>query len=208
MGFFTHGAAGSFGPVLRGERVYLRPPTASDYPAWARLRSESREFLRPWEPTWPADDLTRIAFRRRLRRYQRDMREDDGYAFFLFDSSDDAIVGGLTLAHIRRGVTQSCSLGYWTGQRFAGKGFMTAGVRLAIGFVFDTLHLHRLEAACLPSNGPSIRLLEKVGFQREGYARSYLCINGAWQDHLLFALVRGDLGGDRGAKGIRLVAAS
>lgn len=206
MGFFSHGTSDGFGPVLKGERVYLRPPTQSDHPAWAQLREESRSFLKPWEPTWPADDLTRLAFRRRLRRYQRDMREDDGYAFFLFDNRDHTLLGGLTLAHIRRGVTQSCSLGYWMGERFAGKGLMTAGVRLAVGFVFDSLRLHRLEAACLPHNRASIRLLEKVGFQQEGYARSYLCINGAWQDHLLFALVAGDLGGGQAAEASKLVA--
>jgi len=206
MGFFSHGTSDGFGPVLKGERIYLRPPTQSDHPAWAQLREESRSFLKPWEPTWPNDDLTRLAFRRRLRRYQRDMREDGGYAFFLFDATNHALLGGLTLAHIRRGVTQSCSLGYWMGERFAGKGLMTDGVRLAVGFVFDSLRLHRLEAACLPSNAASIRVLEKVGFQREGYARSYLCINGAWQDHLLFALVAGDLGGGDATSRSKLVA--
>ena len=54
-------------------------------------------------------------------------------------------------------------------------------------FAFGSLRLHRLEAACIPSNAASIRLLEKAGFVREGYAREYLCINGLWQDHLLFA---------------------
>lgn len=206
MGLFSHGTADAFGPILRGERLYLRAPSAVDFPAWAELRGESRAFLEPWEPRWPADDLTRIAFRRRLRRYHRDMREQDGYAFFLFDATNDALLGGLTLAHIRRGVTQSCSLGYWMGERHAGKGLMTDAVRLVVRFVFGTLRLHRLEAACLPTNQASIRLLEKVGFQREGYARSYLCINGAWQDHLLYALVDGDLRGGESVAGQELVA--
>ena len=80
------------------------------------------------------------------------------------------------------------------GAPHAGRGYMTAAVRAVLPFVFDTLCLHRLEAACLPHNLPSIRLLERVGFQREGLARRYLCINGVWQDHLLFALLRDDLG--------------
>jgi ribosomal-protein-alanine N-acetyltransferase len=70
---------------------------------------------------------------------------------------------------------------------------MTAAVRAVAAFAFDTLHLNRIEAACLPHNVASIRLLEKVGFAREGYARKYLCIDGRWQDHILYGLVRDDL---------------
>ena len=102
------------------------------------------------------------------------------------------LLGGLTLSHVQRGVTQSCSLGYWMGERYAGKGYMTDAVRVALSFAFDALRLHRVEAACLPHNLASIRLLEKVGFAREGYARRYLCIDGRWQDHLLFAIVSDD----------------
>lgn len=178
--------------LVQGPRHYLRTPNLADYAQWAELRAESRSFLTPWEPTWPRDDLTRTAFRRRIRRYQRDMREDEGFAFFLFRREDDRLLGGLTLAHVKRGVAQSCSLGYWMGKPFAGRGHMTAAVRLLIPFVFEALKLHRIEAACLPENERSVRLLKRVGFRQEGYARRYLCINGAWRDHLLFALVAGD----------------
>jgi ribosomal-protein-alanine N-acetyltransferase len=163
-----------------------------DFGQWAALRSESRMFLAPWEPVWPADDLTRVAFRRRIRRYQRDMRNGTGYPFFVFTPDGDTLLGGLTLTHVQRGVTQSCSLGYWMGAAHAGKGFMTAAVKAAVTFAFDTLHLNRVEAACLPNNAASIRLLEKVGFTREGYARRFLCIDGKWQDHLLYGMVRDD----------------
>ena len=143
----------------------------------------------PWEPTWPVDDLTRAAFRRRVRRYTEDLRSDQGYAFLIARSSDGALVGGLTLANIRRGVAQAGSLGYWTGLPFGRQGYMTAAVRAVIPFAFARLRLHRLEAACIPSNTGSIKLLERTGFVREGYAREYLCINGLWQDHLLYACV-------------------
>jgi ribosomal-protein-alanine N-acetyltransferase len=69
---------------------------------------------------------------------------------------------------------------------------MTAAVATVLPFAFGTLRLHRVEAACIPGNDASIRLLEKTGFQREGFARQYLCINGIWQDHLLFARLRDD----------------
>ncbi|KPL54244.1 GNAT family N-acetyltransferase [Prosthecomicrobium hirschii] len=179
-------------PIIRGDGFYLRSPALGDHTAWASLREQSRSFLSPWEPTWPVDDLDKAAFRRRIKRYQQEIRADHGYPFFLFRAHDHALLGGLTLAYIRRGVTQSCSLGYWMGQPHAGRGLMTAAVRAVLPYGFQTLRLHRIEAACLPSNAASIALLEKVGFTREGYARRYLCINGYWQDHLLFAMVDED----------------
>jgi [ribosomal protein S5]-alanine N-acetyltransferase len=179
-------------PIVEGDGVYLRAPQMSDYSEWTTLREASRAFLTPWEPTWPSDDLSRSAFRRRLRRYAEDQRADTSYAFFLFRKADDALVGGLTLANIRRGVAQAGSLGYWTGEPFARRGLMTGALHGLVPFAFGSLRLHRLEAACIPSNAASIRLLEKMGFVREGYAREYLCINGLWQDHLLFARLNGD----------------
>lgn len=177
-------------PSVAGEGVLLRMPQATDYADWTALREASRDFLLPWEPTWPADDLSRSAFRRRIRRYAEDLRTDQGYAFLIIRSSDSALVGGLTLANIRRGVAQAGSLGYWMGQPFARQGYMTAAVRAIIPFAFATLRLHRIEAACIPTNGGSIRLLEKTGFVREGYAREFLCINGIWQDHLLYGRLK------------------
>jgi ribosomal-protein-alanine N-acetyltransferase len=178
--------------LIRAERVLLRFPGMADYGQWAVLRAESRAFLSPWEPVWPADDLTRVAFRRRIRRYQREIRNGTGYPFFVYSPDGETLYGGLTLTHVQRGVTQSCSLGYWMGAAHAGKGLMTAAVKAAVAFAFDTLNLNRVEAACLPSNSASIRLLEKVGFTREGYARKFLCIDGLWQDHLLYGMVRDD----------------
>jgi [ribosomal protein S5]-alanine N-acetyltransferase len=177
-------------PSVVGDGVLLRTPLLADFTEWAELREKSRDFLTPWEPTWPVDDLTRSAFRRRIRRYAEDLRTDQGYAFLIFRSTDNAMVGGLTLANIRRGVAQAASLGYWMGRPFSRQGYMTAAVRALIPFAFATLRLHRLEAACIPTNAGSIRLLENTGFVREGYARDYLCINGVWQDHLLYGRLK------------------
>ncbi len=163
---------------------------SADFVEWAQLREQSRNFLTPWEPSWPADDLTRGAFRRRLKRYAEDQRTDQSYAFLIFRAEDNVMVGGLTLANIRRGVSQAGSLGYWMGAPFVRRGYMTAAVRALIPFAFGTLRLHRLEAACIPANDASIRLLERAGFKREGYAREYLCINGKWQDHLLYGRLK------------------
>ncbi len=177
-------------PSVVGEGVMLRTPQVTDYGDWAALREASRDFLTPWEPTWPVDDLSRSSFRRRIRRYAEDLRTDQGYAFLIIRSSDNALVGGLTLANVRRGVAQAGSLGYWMGQPFVRRCYMTAAVRAVIPFAFGTLRLHRLEAACIPTNTASIRLLENTGFIREGYARDYLCINGIWQDHLVYGRLK------------------
>jgi ribosomal-protein-alanine N-acetyltransferase len=179
-------------PAIEGAGITLRVPQMADYTEWASLRERSRSFLTPWEPIWPADDLTRTAYRRRLRRYAEDLRNDQAYAFFIFRKPDQSLVGGLTLANVRRGVAQAGSLGYWMGAPYAGHGHMTDAVRTLIPFAFGPLRLHRLEAACIPTNAASSRLLERVGFLREGLAREYLCINGVWQDHLLYALVSTD----------------
>jgi [ribosomal protein S5]-alanine N-acetyltransferase len=177
-------------PSVMGEGVMLRTPQVTDHTEWAALREQSREFLTPWEPIWPADDLSRSAFRRRIRRYTEDLRSDQSYAFLIFRSTDGRLVGGLTLANVRRGVAQAGSLGYWMGLPYVRHGYMTAAVRAVIPFAFGTLRLHRLEAACIPTNTASIRLLENTGFIREGYAREYLCINGIWQDHLLYGRLK------------------
>ena len=192
MAFFRTVSFSETMPAIAGDGVMLRVPQSGDHAEWASLREVSRDFLTPWEPTWPADDLSRGAFRRRLKRYADDQRGDLAYAFLIFRNDDNAMVGGLTLANIRRGVAQAGSIGYWIGAPFARKGYMTAAVHALIPFCFRTLRLHRLEAACIPGNDASIRLLEKTGFTREGYARSYLCINGVWQDHLLYARLQDD----------------
>jgi ribosomal-protein-alanine N-acetyltransferase len=192
MALLRAATPGDFGPVLETDRVLLRAPQMSDYPAWAELRAASQDFLVPWEPLWAPDELSRASFRRRIRHYLRDMREDMGYALFVYDTKSTELVGGVTLCNVRRGVTQSCTLGYWVGASHARQGYMTAAVRAVVPFVFDSLELHRLEAACLPTNTASMRLLERVGFKREGLARRYLRINGEWRDHVLYALLDTD----------------
>lgn len=172
-----------------GEGVYLRAPEARDYQDWSELREASRGFLTPWEPTWASDELSRGSYKYKLRRYAEDARDDKAYALFVFREEDDALLGGVTLSNIRRGVAQTASLGYWAGQCFAGQGYITAAVNAVVRYSFDDLELHRVEAACQPDNAASRRVLEKAGFTPEGQARAYLKINGQWRDHLLFGIV-------------------
>lgn len=171
-------------PLAAG-RVVLRPPVAGDYNAWLELRETSRAFLKPWEPSWPVDELSRANWRARLRRYADERAGGTAFAFFVF--CDGELVGGVSLGNIRRGVAQSAQLGYWMGEPHAGKGLMLDALGALLPHAFSTLELHRIEAACIPDNTRSIRLLEKAGFEREGLMRSYLKIDGRWRDHLLYA---------------------
>jgi len=177
---------------LQGKGVYLRAPRSSDYVVWKGLRESSREFLTPWEPVWPLDDLTRGAFRRRLRRYAGERRRKTAYPFFIFRSEDHVLVGGCTLSHIQRGVQQSAILGYWAGEIYAGQGYVTAAVKALIPFAFGELGLHRIQAACVVGNERSASVLRKCGFHEEGVARGFLRINGSWRDHQVFAILRDD----------------
>lgn len=192
MALFGIGGSAEEANFIRGDGFYLRPAEMRDFQQWADLRERSRAFLTPWEPVWPVDDLTRAAFRRRLRRNAEEIERDEAYPFFLFREGDHALLGGLTLGQIRRGVAQAATLGYWMGAEYAGQGHMSQAVRAALVHAFGPMRLHRVEAACIPTNTPSAKLLERCGFVREGYARAYLRINGAWQDHILFAILSTD----------------
>ena len=178
---------------LERNRVYLRFPVQRDWRNWAALRAESRDFLAPWEPTWAYDALTRGAFRRRLKMYKTEMRQGVTYSFLIFRRVDDVLLGGITLSNLRRGVAQSATLGYWIGAPYGNQGYMTDSLAAILEFAFSRIGLHRVEAACLPANEASRRLLLRSGFREEGYAREYLRISGRWQDHQLFAILRDNL---------------
>lgn len=111
------------------------------------------------------------------------------WPLFIFDGEDEALLGAVTLSNIRRGVAETGTLGYWVGQPHAGRGVGTTAVRAMLAYAFGPLKLHRVEAACLPTNYASRRVLEKAGFRHEGLARAYLKINGRWADHLLFGVL-------------------
>lgn len=186
---------------LPGCRVTLRIPTTSDYEEWSSLRRRSRDFLEKWEPRWASDELDRAAWRLRVRRYRDEISRGTGVPFLIELNDTGSIVGGISVGNIRRGVAQSGQIGYWMGEPYAGKGLMGEAVGVLSRYCFESLRLHRIEAACIPDNLRSIRVLEKAGFTREGLLRSYLRINGDWQDHYLYALLAGEYHekGSRGA---------
>lgn len=178
--------------VLTGEGVRLRHPSLEDYDRWAKLRYASRAHTEPWEPAWTEDELTRSAFKRRLRRYQQDLESGQGCPFFVFRAVDDVLLGACNLNNIRRGVLQAADIGYWVGAPYVRCGHARAAVRRVLAYAFGPLRLHRVEAAIQPDNLASHAVLTSVGFTEEGFARRYLKINGEWRDHLKFAILNGD----------------
>jgi ribosomal-protein-alanine N-acetyltransferase len=164
----------------------------TDYAQWYELRRASRDFLRPFEPSWSDADMTRKVFSLRVRRAREEAEEGTDYSFFIFlaKGSQETLAGGITISNVRRRAAQFCNLGYWMGQRYAGQGVMTEAVSVCVPYVFDTLELHRIHASFLPGNRASRRVLEKNGFVEEGFAEKYLQINGRWEDHVLFGLNR------------------
>lgn len=190
---FLRSTGFEFDAEIRRGAVLLRPPVMRDYSAWAQLRAQSRAYLTVWEPQWARDELSRASFRRRLRQYQWEAREDQGYAYFVVHKAEGTLLGSVTLSNVRRGVSQTASVGYWIGLPHANKGYMTDAVRGVAGHAFRNLGMHRLEAACMPANAASARVLMKAGFTCEGRARRYLKIEGVWQDHDLYARLSDDL---------------
>ncbi|WP_337266317.1 GNAT family N-acetyltransferase [Oryzifoliimicrobium ureilyticus] len=177
---------------IADDRYLLRLPRYQDFNQWYKLRAASRRFLEPWEPIWRSDELSESAFRARVIRGKQEFASGQAVPLLLFHREKMSLLGGLTIGYIRRGAAQSCMIGYWMGESHAGQGHMFAALQLAIPYIFNELELHRIEAACIPDNARSVRLLEKAGFQREGYLRGYLKINGQWQDHIMFSLLASD----------------
>lgn len=177
---------------LPTERMVLRLPEHRDYRAWASLREASADFLAPWEPTWSADHLTRRNFTGRVSWAQKVAAQGTGLPLFLIRRADDALLGAITLDHIRRGPAQSGTIGYWIGQPHARQGYMREAIAALVHYAFTDLDLSRVEAACLPENAASRGVLERCGFRYEGLAQSYLQINGQWRTHALYASLRPD----------------
>lgn len=177
---------------LETERLTLRPPAHSDYRSWTSLRIESRPFLKPWEPTWAEDHLTRKSFTNRVYWANRAIAAGTALPLFLVRRQDQQLLGAITLDNIRRGPAQSGTLGYWVAETFARRGYMAEAIAAVSHHAFTRMDLSRLEAACLPENAASRGLLEKSGFKYEGVAQSYLQIDGRWRTHVLYAALRMD----------------
>ena len=170
----------------------LRHPRWADYDAWASIRRRDAHALRPWEPEWTDAHLSRGSYRLRLNRFRKMVQGDRAYPFHVFRSDTDTLIGAANLTHVERGAAHSAKIGYWIARDHQNRGHAQAAVRALTRFAFDTLALHRVEAAVQPDNAPSIRVLERTGFLLEGRARGLLKIDGVWTDHDIYARLAND----------------
>jgi ribosomal-protein-alanine N-acetyltransferase len=170
---------------LQGERIVLRHLAANDAPAVLAFMKENREFFEQWEPSRENGFFTVNGQAADIEAAAADAAADRRHAFGIFVDSE--LVGRIALSQIFRGIFQNAYLGYSIAERWNGQGLATEAVGVAMEFAFGELGLHRVQAAVMPRNIGSIRVLEKNGFREEGYAVGYLCINGVWEDHRIFA---------------------
>jgi [ribosomal protein S5]-alanine N-acetyltransferase len=173
------------------ERLVLRPPRTTDVPELRRSLRANTEHLRQWSvaPT-PGDDPSSLAsVSRTILRNRREWKRGQSYVLMITPRGDeDRIIGRIALGGVLLGAFQNAYVGYWIDGERQGRGLMTEAVRATTTFAFRAAGLHRLQAAVMPRNASSQRVLEKVGYRREGTAQRYLCIAGEWEDHVIFAV--------------------
>jgi ribosomal-protein-alanine N-acetyltransferase len=174
---------------LRGRIIDLAPIARRDVRPLLELRVRNRERLAPYEPARDRGYFTEAAQLAEVLDAERQAADGKGFTFAIRTHEDDRLVGRIALSQIHRGPQQSGILGYWIDRDVEGCGAMTEAVGLVVRFAFEELGLHRVQAAVVPSNPASARVLEKAGFEEEGYARSYLKLDGVWKDHRIFARV-------------------
>lgn len=187
IGWFTRSIQVKLTP--EGSDFHLCLPNRNDYDSWHYSRALNRANLQPFEPSWAEHALTRTTFNRFVRQAHSEMRSERGAVFFLKNNADGAVIGGINLRNIRRGSADMGTIGYWIVSQYGRAGRMKAAVGAVVDFGFREFDLHRVEAACVPENEASARVLLANGFEEEGFARAYLKIDGRWRDHRLFAIV-------------------
>jgi ribosomal-protein-alanine N-acetyltransferase len=182
---------------LTTERLVLRPPRPEDVPAMRQALRRNVMHLRPWSvtPTPGEDPSSLTSVSRAVLRYRREWKTGQGFVLVVTPREDaHRIIGRVALGGLQRGALLSAHLGYWIDAEHEGKGLMTEAVRAATTFAFSGLRLHRVQAAVMPSNSGSQRVLEKAGYRKEGLALRYLCIAGAWEDHIVYAVTEEEWG--------------
>jgi ribosomal-protein-alanine N-acetyltransferase len=175
---------------LKGSRHLLRGFRPEDCDELLRLRLENRSFLDPFEPIRTEEFFTGRGQLLEIEQGMKDAAADRAYPFGVFSLAGGNLIGALRLSSVVRGAWHNANLGYFIGREHNGRGAGTEAVGLALRYAFQNAGLHRVQAAALPENHASIRVLEKYSFRREGHALRYLRIAGRWRDHEIFAITR------------------
>jgi ribosomal-protein-alanine N-acetyltransferase len=175
---------------LFGRRVMLRPLVPTDFPSYSEVRVRCERWLVPWEPQrivgQPDPTRDREAFTTRSNARERERQLGAGAGFGIF--VDGAFAGEINVNNIVRGAFQNAYVGYWIDEARAGQGLMPEAVVVTLKYAFEELRLHRVQISIIPRNERSRRVVDKLGIRCEGLAERYLEINGAWEDHLRYAI--------------------
>lgn len=175
---------------VQTSRCLIRLAEPVDAPELLRHRVENREHFMPWEPAREGSYYTLEQCAQSIVEGREAAQLDRAYPFIVFSRNGQEMVGSFTLANVVRGPFQACLLGYGVAARWQGHALMAEALEAGLTLAFGQLDLHRVMANYLPRNERSARLLARLGFEREGYARAYLRIAGAWEDHVLTAKIR------------------
>ncbi|RKP45193.1 GNAT family N-acetyltransferase [Trinickia fusca] len=174
---------------LLTERLVLQAASRHHASALQRYSLDNRTHFKRWEPARPDEFYSLHAVESRLAAAEQDMAAASALYLMLLTRHDGTLIGCCNFTNIVRGVFQACHLGFSLGHAFEGSGFMHEALTAAIAYTFDTVGLHRIMANHRPENERSGRLLARLGFEREGFAHSYLKIDGQWADHVLTSLI-------------------
>ena len=174
--------------LLTGSVASLKLLGPDDAGAYLEVLQRNREFMLPYEPPRPLDYWTLEGQRDQLEQAAREAEAGTGFAFGIYDRVDGGLAGRVALANVVRKAWQNATLGYWVDEKRNGRGLATDAAALALRFAFQEAGLHRVQAAVMPRNLRSIRVIEKIGMRFEGLAERYLLINGVWEDHRMYAL--------------------
>jgi ribosomal-protein-alanine N-acetyltransferase len=175
--------------LLKGKEIYLRLLEENDAEALLQLEVKNREFFQKYAPL-RADHFYTLEFQRHIiRDHLENYKLGNRYAFGIYLTSTNQLIGNIVLRHISPEPSSSGMIGYTLDQEHNGKGYMSEAIRLTVEFAFNELKLHRIEAGVMPHNLASMRILEKNGFHKEGLARKNVKINGRWEDHQILAIL-------------------
>ncbi|MCP4220073.1 MAG: GNAT family N-acetyltransferase [bacterium] len=177
---------------IKTPRLTIRILEPSEADIRVAYVTENREHLEYWEPTHSDAYFTREYWKKEIKRMVGDffMGNSARFAVFLKDKPEGPIVAVCNYTNVMRGVLQACFLGYSTHHRYQGQGVMHEALEATVDFMFDHFGIHRIMANYMPRNERSGRLLRKLGFNVEGFARDYLQIADKWEDHILTARIK------------------
>jgi [ribosomal protein S5]-alanine N-acetyltransferase len=186
---------GWFGMLLAGKKIYIRTLDEGDAVELAELLKRNKTFWGETEPDWEAGYSQIRNQLHNIHYFREGMTRGDLYTFGIYNRRDNRLIGIINLYDIKRGPFQSASAGIAIDSNNNSKGVGTDSLKLLLSFGFDTLHLNRVSAEVMPRNAASVRVLEKAGFQNEGLKRDNILINGRWESHLQYALLRKEWNG-------------